>query len=154
MAVKNNVDVSYFATIVPTHVYFAEDGQMEKKVFLATWKDIPAQNEIQFTIEGTNCNSGKFRGFFIDISYYVSQNLEVVGKVDDRKCIFKECIKVSSNPCLVVKQQRRCLQFQNINYRTSLNRIRSIETFFWYHFNRLWLPILEKKGEKRKNTER
>ena len=60
MAVKNNVDVSYFATIVPTHVYFAEDGQMEKKVFLATWKDIPAQNEIQFTIEGTNCNSGKF----------------------------------------------------------------------------------------------
>ena len=63
MAVKNNVDVSYFATIVPTHVYFAEDGQMEKKVFLATWKDIPAQNEIQFTIEGTNCNSGKFLGF-------------------------------------------------------------------------------------------
>jgi len=57
VAVKNNVDVSYFATIVPTHVYFAEDGQMEKKVFLATWKDIPAQNEIQFTIEGTNCNS-------------------------------------------------------------------------------------------------
>ena len=30
---------------------------MEKKVFLATWKDIPAQNEIQFTIEGTECNS-------------------------------------------------------------------------------------------------
>jgi len=57
VAVKNNVDVSYFATIVPTHVYFAEDGQMEKKVFLATWKDIPAQNEIQFTIEGTDCNS-------------------------------------------------------------------------------------------------
>ena len=81
MAVKNNVDVSYFATIVPTHVYFAEDGQMEKKVFLATWKDIPAQNEIQFTIEGTNCNSGKFRCFFIDISYFVSQDLEFVGKV-------------------------------------------------------------------------
>ena len=60
VAVKNNVDVSYFATIVPTHVYFAEDGQMEKKVFLATWKDIPAQNEIQFTIEGTDCNSGEF----------------------------------------------------------------------------------------------
>jgi len=57
VAVKNNVDVSYFATIVPTHVYFAEDGQMEKKVFLATWKDIPAQNEIQFSIEGTDCNS-------------------------------------------------------------------------------------------------
>ena len=143
MAVKNNVDVSYFATIVPTHVYFAEDGQMEKKVFLATWKDIPAQNEIQFTIEGTNCNSGNYR-FFIDISCYVSQNSEVVRKVDDRKCIFKECIKVSSNPCLVVKQQRRCLQFQNINYRTSLNRIH--RNFFWYHF--YWLWLYWKKGGK------
>ena len=57
VAVKNNIDVFYFATIVPTHVYFTEDGAMEKKVFLATWKDIPAQNEIQFTIEGTECNS-------------------------------------------------------------------------------------------------
>ena len=70
MAVKNNVDVSYFATIVPTHVYFAEDGQMEKKVFLATWKDIPAQNEIQFTIEGTNCNSGKFKFYFFWVSKF------------------------------------------------------------------------------------
>ena len=60
VAIKNNVDVFYFACIVPTHVYFAEDGSMEKKVFLATWKDIPAQNEIQFSIEGTDCNSGKF----------------------------------------------------------------------------------------------
>ncbi len=35
---------------------------MEKKVFLATWKDIPAQNEVQFTIENVECNAGK--GFF------------------------------------------------------------------------------------------
>ena len=59
VAIKNNIDVFYFATIVPTHVYFTEDGNMEKKVFLATWKDIPAQNEIQFSIEGTDCNAGK-----------------------------------------------------------------------------------------------
>merc|ERR1712173_383432 len=57
VAIKNNIDVFYFATIVPTHVYFTEDGNMEKKVFLATWKDIPAQNEIQFSIEGTDCNA-------------------------------------------------------------------------------------------------
>jgi len=31
---------------------------MEKKVFLATWKDIPAQNEVQFTIQGVECNAG------------------------------------------------------------------------------------------------
>ena len=58
VAIKNSIDVFYFATIVPTHVYFGEDGNMEKKVFLATWKDIPAQNEIQFSIEGTDCNAG------------------------------------------------------------------------------------------------
>jgi hypothetical protein len=57
VAVKNNVDVFYFACIVPMHVFFAEDGTMEKKVFLATWKDIPAQNEVQYTIENCECNA-------------------------------------------------------------------------------------------------
>ncbi len=60
VAVKNNIDVFYFASSVPTHVFFAEDGAMEKKVFLATWKDIPAQNELQFTIENVECNAGEF----------------------------------------------------------------------------------------------
>ena len=41
------------------HVFFAEDGQMEKKVFLATWKDIPAQNEVQYTVQNCECNAGK-----------------------------------------------------------------------------------------------
>jgi len=57
VAIKNNIDVFYFACIVPIHVFFAEDGNMEKKVFLATWKDIPAQNEVQFTIQGVECNA-------------------------------------------------------------------------------------------------
>ena len=30
---------------------------MEKKTFLNTWKDIPATNEIQFTIENVECTS-------------------------------------------------------------------------------------------------
>ena len=36
-----------------------------KESLLATCKDISAQNEIQFTIEGTNCNSGKFKFYFV-----------------------------------------------------------------------------------------
>ena len=40
------------------HVFFTEDGTMEKKVFLATWKDIPAQNEVQYTIQNCECNAG------------------------------------------------------------------------------------------------
>ena len=58
MAIKNSIDVFYFACIVPMHVFFAEDGQMEKKVFLATWKDIPAQNEVQYTVQNCECNAG------------------------------------------------------------------------------------------------
>ncbi|XP_013383194.1 AP-1 complex subunit beta-1 isoform X1 [Lingula anatina] len=50
VAIKNNIDVFYFSTIVPLHVLFSEDGEMDKKVFLASWKDIPAQNEVQYTI--------------------------------------------------------------------------------------------------------
>jgi len=57
VAIKNSIDVFYFACIVPMHVFFAEDGQMEKKVFLATWKDIPAQNEVQYTVQNCECNA-------------------------------------------------------------------------------------------------
>nr|XP_022344232.1 AP-1 complex subunit beta-1-like [Crassostrea virginica]XP_022344233.1 AP-1 complex subunit beta-1-like [Crassostrea virginica] len=50
VAIKNNIDVFYFSCLVPMHVLFVEDGEMEKRVFLATWKDIPAQNEVQHEI--------------------------------------------------------------------------------------------------------
>ncbi|XP_011345176.2 AP-1 complex subunit beta-1 isoform X3 [Ooceraea biroi] len=52
VAIKNNIDVFYFACIVPMNVYFTEDGQLDKRVFLSTWKDIPAQNEIQYMLSG------------------------------------------------------------------------------------------------------
>ena len=32
VAIKNNVDVFYFATVMPLHIFFGEDGAMEKKV--------------------------------------------------------------------------------------------------------------------------
>ncbi|CAG0916030.1 unnamed protein product [Notodromas monacha] len=54
VALKNNVDVFYFAALVPMHVYLTEDGQMDRKVFLATWKDIPASAEVQVTIPDFN----------------------------------------------------------------------------------------------------
>lgn len=53
VAVKNNIDVFYFAVVVPLNVYFDESGQMDKRDFLQLWKDIPEQNEIQFTIQNT-----------------------------------------------------------------------------------------------------
>lgn len=57
---KNNIDVFYFSCLVPMHVLFVEDGEMEKRVFLATWKDIPAQNEVQTTIANVDHSGGKF----------------------------------------------------------------------------------------------
>jgi len=57
VAIKNNIDIFYFACIAPLHIFFSEDGAMEKKTFLNTWKDIPAANEIQYTIENVECTS-------------------------------------------------------------------------------------------------
>lgn len=54
VAIKNNVDIFYFSCLLPLSALFAEDGQMDKRVFLATWKDIPAQNEVQHTIQNVD----------------------------------------------------------------------------------------------------
>jgi len=40
------------------HVLFTEDGEMDKRVFLATWKDIPVQNEVQYEISNVQHNAG------------------------------------------------------------------------------------------------
>ncbi|MEE6511050.1 hypothetical protein FKM82_017227 [Ascaphus truei] len=50
VAVKNNIDVFYFSIPYPLHIIFVEDGKMERQMFLATWKDIPNENEAQFQI--------------------------------------------------------------------------------------------------------
>ena len=58
VAIKNNIDVFYMSTNIPLHVLFTEDGEMDKRIFLATWKDIPSQNEVQYTIENVQHNAG------------------------------------------------------------------------------------------------
>lgn len=50
VAIKNSIDVFYFSALVPMHVYFAEDGEIDKRLFLNTWKEIPEQNESQFQL--------------------------------------------------------------------------------------------------------
>jgi len=56
VAVKNNIDIFYFSCIVPVNVYFVEDGEMDRKVFLATWKDIAASAEVQSQISNVSLN--------------------------------------------------------------------------------------------------
>ncbi|XP_071880619.1 AP-1 complex subunit beta-1 isoform X1 [Anas platyrhynchos] len=66
VAVKNNIDVFYFSTLYPLHILFVEDGKMERQMFLATWKDIPNENEAQFQIKdcslGADAASSKLQG--------------------------------------------------------------------------------------------
>ncbi|CAI8010427.1 AP-1 complex subunit beta-1 [Geodia barretti] len=54
VAIKNNVDVFYFSVNMPTHVLFSEDGTMDRKVFLATWKEIPQSNEVQLSVDNVS----------------------------------------------------------------------------------------------------
>ncbi|KAJ3603883.1 hypothetical protein NHX12_028624 [Muraenolepis orangiensis] len=57
VAVKNNIDVFYFSCQYPISMLFVEDGKMDRQVFLATWKDIPNENEAQFQIKDCHLNS-------------------------------------------------------------------------------------------------
>ena len=57
VAIKNSIDIFYFAVVMGIHIFFCEDGAMDKRVFLSTWKDIPSQNEVQFNIENVNMNA-------------------------------------------------------------------------------------------------
>ncbi|KAK0400049.1 hypothetical protein QR680_003325 [Steinernema hermaphroditum] len=54
VAVKNDVGVYYFDVIVPLSAYFDENGTMDKREFLQLWREIPEQNEVQFTITNAN----------------------------------------------------------------------------------------------------
>lgn len=53
IAVKNNIDVFYFSCFVPANVLLTEDGKMERKLFLSTWKDIPDDKEVKKSLETT-----------------------------------------------------------------------------------------------------
>ncbi|XP_061762579.1 AP-1 complex subunit beta-1 isoform X4 [Nerophis ophidion] len=57
VAVKNNIDVFYFSCQYPISMLFVEDGKMERQVFLATWKDIPNDNESQFQLKDCHLNA-------------------------------------------------------------------------------------------------
>lgn len=61
VAVKNNIDVFYFSCNIPMHMLFVDDGEMDKRVFLATWKDIPSSNEVQSTITNVAHNAGNVK---------------------------------------------------------------------------------------------
>ena len=57
VAMKNNIDVFYFNCLLPCFALWTEDGNMDRKVFLATWKDIPNSNEVQTVLNNVALTS-------------------------------------------------------------------------------------------------
>ncbi|CAH9132162.1 unnamed protein product [Cuscuta epithymum] len=58
VAVKNNQQpVWYFNDKISFHVFFIEDGKMERSTFLETWKSLPDSNEISRDFPGVAINS-------------------------------------------------------------------------------------------------
>jgi hypothetical protein len=54
IAIKNNLDVFYFNSLVPIHVYFVNEGEMDKMTFVQTWQEIPESNEIKHQLQNAN----------------------------------------------------------------------------------------------------
>ena len=54
IAVKNNIDVFYFNALVPIHVFFVNEGEMDKMTFVQTWQDIPESNEVKHQLQNSN----------------------------------------------------------------------------------------------------
>ncbi|XP_076450211.1 AP-2 complex subunit beta-like [Babylonia areolata] len=50
VAVNNNIDVFNFSCMVPMHVLFVEEGEMDKRTFMNYWKEIPTTDEVQYVI--------------------------------------------------------------------------------------------------------
>uniref|UniRef100_A0A672QEW8 AP complex subunit beta n=1 Tax=Sinocyclocheilus grahami TaxID=75366 RepID=A0A672QEW8_SINGR len=80
VAVKNNIDVFYFSTLIPLNVFFVEDGKMERQVFLATWKDIPNENELQYQIKDCHLNADTVSGKLQNNNIYTIAKRNVEGQ--------------------------------------------------------------------------
>ncbi|XP_063589958.1 AP-1 complex subunit beta-1-like isoform X1 [Penaeus indicus] len=105
VAIKNSVDVFYFATVMPIHIFFTEDGAMDKRVFLSTWKDIPSQNEVQFNIENINLNA--------DGLSTTAANLQAADT-----CLYEDGISNKLQNCNVFTIAKRNVEGQDMLYQS------------------------------------
>ncbi|XP_013869778.1 AP-1 complex subunit beta-1 isoform X4 [Austrofundulus limnaeus] len=112
VAVKNNIDVFYFSCQYPISMLFVEDGKMERQVFLATWKDIPNDNESQFQIKdchlSSDAASNKLQG---------SNIFTIAKRTVDGQDMLYQSMKLT-NGIWVLAELR--LQAGNPNYTVSL----------------------------------
>jgi len=79
VALKTQLGVLYFAAPLSAHVFFEDDGEVDKKQFLTTWKNLPTENEFKISIDAPESS-----GFDADnvVSKLNSINVFVVTKLD------------------------------------------------------------------------
>uniref|UniRef100_A0A8C6XF08 Beta-adaptin appendage C-terminal subdomain domain-containing protein n=1 Tax=Naja naja TaxID=35670 RepID=A0A8C6XF08_NAJNA len=97
VAVKNNIDVFYFSTLYPLYILFVEDGKMERQMFLATWKDIPNDNESQFQIKDCPLSAGETR-----IRLLEPGNIFLVRNVEGQDMLYQS-LKLTNGICVLAE---------------------------------------------------
>ncbi|KDP36969.1 hypothetical protein JCGZ_08561 [Jatropha curcas] len=76
VAVKNNQQpVLYFNDKISLHVFFTEDGRMERGTFLETWRSLPDSNEVSKDFPGIVVNSVE-----ATLDRFASSNLFFIAK--------------------------------------------------------------------------
>ncbi|ODM90038.1 AP-2 complex subunit beta [Orchesella cincta] len=98
VAIKNSVGVLYFTCLIPMHVFFTGDGQMDRRVFLSTWKELPAQHEVQYTLENMALNPD------IVVQKMKQNNVFTIARqhVEDHDVLYQS-IKLTNNLWILVE---------------------------------------------------
>ncbi|KAF3827693.1 hypothetical protein GH733_000928 [Mirounga leonina] len=112
VTVKNNIDVFYFSCLIPLNVLFVEDGKMKRQVFLATWKDIPNENELQFQIKECHLNADTVSSKLQNNSVYTIAKRNVEGQD-----MLYQSLKLTNGIWILAEL---CIQPGNPNYTLSL----------------------------------
>ncbi|KAM9677895.1 LOW QUALITY PROTEIN: AP-2 complex subunit beta-like [Trichechus inunguis] len=112
VTVKNNIDVFCFSCLIPLNVLFVEDGKMECQVFLATWKDIPNENELQFQIKKCHLNADTVSSKLQNNNVYTIAKRNVEGQD-----MLYQSLKLTNGIWIMAEL---CIQPGNPNYTLSL----------------------------------
>eukprot|EP00850_Spirogloea_muscicola_P016030 SM000127S26646 [mRNA] locus=s127:194449:199597:+ [translate_table: standard] len=102
VAIKNNQQpVWYFTDSVPLHVFFSEEGRVERAAFLETWKSLPDANEVTRELPESIISN-----LDVTLERLASKNVFFVAKrrlKDTNKDAIYTSVKLVSNVALLVE---------------------------------------------------
>lgn len=99
VAVKNNQQpVMYFNARISLHVFFSEDGKMERTSFLDTWKNIPDTNEVSKDIQSVT-----IQNIESTIEHLATSNIFFIAKrrITNKEILYLSCKGPKAVPFLI-----------------------------------------------------